>query len=66
MIVDDDGEPWPRGFAIVASGPKIELGVISLPDLIGARGLAAIDQIISVSICFLAIVGERGMDLIVL
>ena len=58
MIIDNDGKPWPRGFAIVASGPEIKLSMVSLPDLIGPRGLAAVNQIVGIPVCFLAFVGE--------
>ena len=44
VVVDDDGQPGARDLPL-SRLPKIQLGVIGLPYLVGSHGFSAVDQI---------------------
>ncbi len=60
VVVEDRRQPrLDRAVALVAD-PDIHLGVVGLPDRVRAVGLAAMHQVVPLSVGLRAAVGERG------
>ena len=59
VVVEDDGQPGPRGLAALVEDPDVQRRVVGLPDLVGSAGLAAIEQVEALAVHLRALVGER-------
>lgn len=65
VVVLDNRQPGPDGPATGGDHPQVELGVVSLPDRVGALGLAAVNQVVHLPVPLGPLVREhhqRGVE----
>lgn len=65
VVVLDDGQPRPGRLAAGADDPKVKLGVVGLPDVVGTLGLPPQDEVERLRVPTRTLLGEndqRGIE----